>query len=78
MFVGGKLTNSRFQVSAPLHTLSQMPNSGCVQHGKSSTIKSSLALHSSLKFQHCEHNDGMPILGDVEGRFHNVETSFWV
>jgi hypothetical protein len=37
-----------------------------------------LALHSGLKFQLCEHNYGMPILGDVEDCFHNVETSFWV
>ncbi len=54
-----------------------MPNSGCVQHGKSSNMESCLPLHSSLKFQLCEHY-GMPILGDVEDHFHNVETSFWV
>jgi hypothetical protein len=55
-----------------------MPNSGCVQHGKSSKMESSLPLHSSLKFKVCEHNDRMPTLGDVKDRFHNVETSFWV
>ncbi len=55
-----------------------MPNSGCVQHGKSSNTEFSLPLHSSLKFQLGEHNYGMPILGDVEDCFHNVETSFWV
>jgi hypothetical protein len=55
-----------------------MPNSGCVQHGKSSKMESSPPLHSSLKFELCEHNDGMPILGDVEDCFHNVKTSFWV
>jgi len=78
MFAGGKLTNSMFQVSTPLHTPNQMSNSGCVQHGKSSKMESSLPLHSSLKFKLCEHNDRMPTLGDVKDRFHNVETSFWV
>jgi hypothetical protein len=56
-----------------------MPNSGCVQHGKSSRMESSPPLHGSLKFQLCEHYYGMPTLGgDVKDRFHNVETSFWV
>jgi len=50
-----------------------MPNSGCVQHGKSSKMESSPPLHSGLKFQLCEQ-----ILGDVEDRFHNVEASLWV
>jgi hypothetical protein len=77
-FVRGKVTNSRFQVSTPLKIPNQMPTSGCVQHGKSSKMESSLPLHSSLKFQLCEHNYGIPILGDVKGRFHNVETTFWV
>jgi len=78
MFAGGKLTNSRFQVSTPPHRPNQMPNSGCVQHGKSSKMESSLPLQSSLKFKLCEHNDGMQISGDVEDHFQNLETSFWV
>jgi hypothetical protein len=53
-----------------------MPNSGCVQQGKSRKIESSLPLHSSLKFQLCENNYRMPILGDVEDHFHNVDLVF--
>ncbi len=53
-------------LNAPKYIPNQMPNSGCAPHGKSSKITFSLPLHSSFKFQLCEHNYGMSILGDVE------------